>query len=127
MADFCIDRNSDPDEYFGMTPEIRSEGAAITDAIFARVTTRPATENDRSQVFLALYDSRRDEHTGQWAMTLPEENKRLLMYAFETAANAGKAGDWRYITGVLARLRQRGISTLAQAEDYDDDRSADRR
>ena len=126
VADFCIDRNSDPDEYFGMTPEIRAEVAAITDAIFARFTARPVTENDRSQVFLALYDSRRDEHTGQWAMTLPEENKRLLMYAFETAANAGKAGDWRYITGVLARLRQRGISTLAQAEDYDDDRSADR-
>lgn len=126
VADFCIDRNSDPDEYFGMTPEIRAEVAAITDAIFARFTTRPATENDRSQVFLALYDSRRDEATGQWVMTLPEENKRLLMYAFEAASNAGKSGDWRYITGVLARLRQRGIRTLAQAEDYDEDRSTER-
>ncbi len=126
VADFCIDRNSDPDEYFGMTPEIRAEVAAITDAIFARFTTRPATENDRSQVFLALYDSRMDGRTGQWAMTLPEENKRLLMYAFETAANAGKAGEWRFITGVLARLRQRGICTLEQAEDYDEARSTER-
>lgn len=126
VSDFCAGRNSDPDEYFGMTPEIRTEVAAVTDAIFARFTTRTATEHDRSQVFLALYENRRDERTGLWTMTLPEENKRLLMYAFEAAANAGKAGDWRYISGVLAKLRQRNISTLDQAEDYDDDRSAER-
>ena len=37
--------------------------------------------------------------------------------------NAGKPGDWKYIDGVLARLYQRGIESLDNAEDYDLERN----
>ena len=119
MNEFCAERGTDPECYLGVTPEIIAQAGAVTDALFARFAARRPTDNDRDQVFLALKESRVDPETGEWSVSLPEERKQLLMYAFETAANAGKSGDWRYISGVLERLWQRGIRTLEQAEDYD--------
>lgn len=46
----------------------------------------------------------------------------LLDYAFEKAAIAGKAGDWRYIDGIMSKLALRDIETVAQAREWDDDR-----
>lgn len=48
------------------------------------------------------------------------------MYAFENASAAGKGGDWKYIGGILEKLRQRGIRTLREAEKYDIYRELDR-
>ena len=50
------------------------------------------------------------------------ENLRLLEYAFETAAVAGKAGDWRYIDGIMNRLSVRDIHTPEQAREWDEER-----
>ena len=115
----------DPSLYFGVTPEIRAEVEAFTNAAFSRFAKRQPTENDDAQAFMALYSSREDPGTGNWIMTIPRDNKDLLLYAFEAASNAGKPGDWRYINGVLTKLRQRGIRTLRDAEDYDAGRTDD--
>ena len=122
IADFAAVRGMDPSLYFGMTPEIHAEVEAFTNAAFSRFAKRQPTENDDAQAFMALYSSREDPMTGNWIMTIPRDNKDLLLYAFEAASNAGKPGDWRYINGVLDRLRQRGICTLRDAEAYDLDR-----
>lgn len=122
IADFAAVRGMDPSLYFGMTPEIHAEVEAFTNAAFSRFAKRQPTENDDAQAFMALYSSREDPVTGNWIMTIPRDNKDLLLYAFEAASNAGKPGDWRYINGVLDRLRQRGIRSLRDAEAYDLDR-----
>ena len=122
LSSFLSERSTDTSLYFGSTPEIQEEVAAFTSAAFSRFADRRATENDEAQAFLALYSSEQDPQTGDWRMTIPPERKDLLLYAFEAASNAGKPGDWRYIQGVLANLSRRGILTLADAEDYDDDR-----
>lgn len=49
-------------------------------------------------------------------------NTDLLEYAFETAALAGKADDWRYIDGIMGRFAVRGIQTPEQAREWDSDR-----
>ena len=125
ISDFAAGRDMDPSLYFGVTPEIHAEVEAFTDAAFSRFAKRPPTENDDAQAFMALYSSREDPLTGNWIMTIPRDNKDLLLYAFEAASNAGKPGDWRYINGVLSKLRQRGIRTLQEAEDYDAGRTDD--
>ena len=125
ISDFAAGRDMDPSLYFGVTPEIHAEVEAFTDAAFSRFAKRPPTENDDAQAFMALYSSREDPGTGNWIMTIPRDNKDLLLYAFEAASNAGKPGDWRYINGVLTKLRQRGIRTLQEAEDYDAGRTDD--
>lgn len=79
--------------------------AADTAALFRKY--RPAakpTPLDRRMVFL-LSDSQ-----GSCA---------LLDYAFEQAQIAGKVNDWRYIAGVVRVLRDRNITTVEQAREWD--------
>ena len=109
--------------YFGMSAEIRCNVKAFTDAAFASFTDRRATGFDYAQAFQALHRSTQDPVTLTWKIELPDNARDLLLYAFEAAAAAGNGGDWRYINGVLAKLGQRGIRTLRQAEDYDYDRN----
>ena len=104
-----------------MDEEDISEAAALTSAIFSRFTKREPTKADTTKVFFATYQQAQTE-TGEYSVVFPKERKRLLMYAFEQAMNAGKPGDWKYIDGVLLRLHQRGITSLDNAEDYDYDR-----
>ena len=47
---------------------------------------------------------------------------QLLDYAFEQSGVAGKLGDWRYVGGIMDRLFARGITTEAQARQWDCDR-----
>ncbi len=121
VSDYMAGRDLDANIYFGVTPEHLATVSAYTDVIFSKFTRRTPTDTDRANVFQALRISERDEATGEWIVTFPKDNIDLLMYAFEQAARIGKPGDWRYINGVLARLAQRGIRTLNQAEDYDFD------
>lgn len=122
VAEYLGYRNLDASTYFGVSEQELATVAAYTDAIFARFARRPATDADRANVFQAIHLSERDEQTGTWTVSFPQNRIELLMYAFEQAALAGKPGDWKYINGVLGRLAQRGISTLGQAEEYDLDR-----
>ena len=124
VNDFCQGRDLDPDMYFGMSAEIRDNVKAFTDALFAKFTIRRPTEADEGQVFQAIHDNWFDG--SEWHMRLPQARKELLMYAFENANAAGKSGDWKYINGILEKLRQRNIRTLAEAEDYDINRELDR-
>ena len=119
IGEYCSERDLDPDAWFGMTGELRSEAEAFTQAAFARFAGRAPMPGDVDQMIRVLRESQLDPVTDQWRITLPQERKRLLLYAFEAAGAAGCPGDWRYILGVLARLRQRGIQTLADAENYD--------
>lgn len=122
VAEYLGYRNLDASTYFGVSEQELATVAAYTDAIFAKFARRPATDADRANVFQAIHLSERDEQTGTWTVSFPQNRIELLMYAFEQAALAGKPGDWKYINGVLGRLAQRGISTLGQAEEYDLDR-----
>jgi len=126
VSQFCQSRDLDPGIYFGMTPDIRDAIKAFTDALFAKFTTRQPTETDEAQVFQAIYQSYQNVLTGTWHMQLSQDAKDLLMYAFENAGAAGKAGDWKYVNGILEKLRQRNIRTLREAEDYDINRDLDR-
>ena len=110
--------------YFGMTGEIRESVQALTDALFDKFTTRRPTLADEAQVFQAIYEN--GQYGGEWHMSLSQARKELLMYAFENASAAGRPGDWKYINGILEKLRQRNISTLAEAEEYDINRELDR-
>ena len=123
VEEYLLDRQTQPTAYFGVEAEGLNEVAAFTEAIFARFTTRLPTKNDISNVFLAIRSQNLGDD-GVWTVTYPREQKRLLMYAFEQASDAGKAGDWKYINGVLRNLQQRGIDTVVSAEDYDYERRA---
>ena len=124
VNEFCQGRDLVPDVYFGMTEEIKTAVKAFTDALFAKFTTRRPTEADEAQVFQAIHDS---WFVGrEWRMELSQARKELLMYAFENASAAGKSGDWKYINGILEKLRQRNIRSLAEAEKYDINRELDR-
>ena len=47
-------------------------------------------------------------------------NTELLDYAFEQAQLAEKVNDWRYICGIIRSLRDRKITTVEQARQWDD-------
>lgn len=117
--DYMGTRGIDTDAYLGVTDEDKKAVAAYTEEIFKRFTNRTPTDVDRAYVFQASRRQDKDPETGELVVTFPRPAVDLLMYAFEQAAGAGKPGDWRYINGVLAKLHQRGISTVEQAETYD--------
>ncbi len=72
---------------------------------------------DESRVFQHV--ARRDESDPS-IISVQLDLCNLLEYAFKQAVAAGKPGDWRYIDGVLAKLRERGLDTLEQVEAYED-------
>lgn len=119
VADYMGYRNLDASVFFGVTDQDLASVAAYTDAIFAKLAKRPPTDADRANVFQAICRIDTDEQTGGRTVSFPQNRIELLMYAFEQAALVGKPGDWKYINGVLGRLAQRNLTTLAQVESYD--------
>lgn len=116
------ERSLNPNIFFGTTETLMSEVSSITAEIFKRLTSREATNADISEVFHAITVSVPGMTVGSTYRTISRDNLDLLLYAFEQAALAGIPGSWNYINGVLAKLSQRGIHTLAEAEAYDDTR-----
>ena len=83
---------------------------------------RPPTELDRARVFQCVTRQDWDENKQPRCQVDPDREE-LLRYAFEQAASAGQGGNWSYIQAVLERLGRRGIRSLAEAEDYDLERT----
>lgn len=107
--------------YFGYTEAIGSEIKSVTQELLD--TFRPgerATQRDELEVFHKIIDR---EGTGPegTVLTVSEEKKALLVYAFEQASLAC-AVNWRYINGIYRNMRIRDIKNVDQACDYDFDR-----
>lgn len=83
-------------------------------ALFVKFASRAPTEEDRHMVFERI--CRREGSN----VHMCKNNCDLLAYAFKQAVTAGKPGDWRYIDGVLAKLRERGLDTMEQVKAYED-------
>lgn len=127
VAEYLQNRDLDAGIYFGVTDKDLEIVSAYTDAIFSKFARRSPTDTDRANVFHAIRHSEKNEQTQEWTVAFPQERIGLLMYAFEQAALSGKPGDWKYINGVLAKLAQRGIESVEQAEEYDYDRGFSQR
>lgn len=106
-------------DYHGVTGDTIREVQLLSEKLFRQWTRRLPTKYDVTHVFLAAHVQTKDDATEEWTITFPPEKQELLAYAFESAANAGKPGDWNYINGTLRNLQQRGIETIEQAEEYD--------
>lgn len=107
--------------YFGYTEAIGNEIKSVTQELLD--TFRPgerATQRDELEVFHKITDR---EGTGPegTVLTVSEEKKALLVYAFEQASLAG-AVNWRYINGIYRNMKRRDINNVDQACDYDVDR-----
>jgi hypothetical protein len=122
VLDYLENRGGYLPTYFCSSPEVLDAAELFTTALFKRWTTRSPTKEDVAHVFFVTRRHEQNPQTGEYETSFPQDNKDLLMYAFEQASNAGKPGDWNYIGGVLRNLHQRGIKTLDQADDYDFER-----
>ena len=121
---YLQNRDLDPSQLFGTDEELLKEVREITGSIFAIFGGRPATDADASLVFQQITDYCPAPGDGNTAeRSISTNRSQLLFYAFEQAAKAGMHGNWNYIEGVLRNLAQRGITTLGDAEIYDDSRT----
>lgn len=119
--EYFDERNMTPGLYFGTTETLLSEVGSIAKEIFTRLATRTSTSADVSEVFHAITVYNPNPGPGELERSISRDALDLLLYAFEQAVRAGNPGNWNYINGVLAKLNQRGIRTLADAENYDID------
>lgn len=116
LSDFLPEIN----EYFGMTEEIKVQIKHITEELFDKYLTRSPSKQDMLKVFEYVYHSDITE-LGRANMSIDLNKKEVLEYAFRQASLSGNA-NWAYIDGILTNLRQRGLKTLDDCEDYDVDR-----
>lgn len=97
-----------PGEYHGITLDLVEETRRVADALYKKyLPGRPLAPYDYKKVFRYCGSSGR---------------AALLDYAFEQTAIAGKAGDWRYVDGIMDTLFYRGITTEEQARRWDEER-----
>ena len=97
-----------PGEYHGITLELVEETRRVADALYKKyLPGRSLAPYDYKKVFRYCGSSGRAS---------------LLDYAFEQTAIAGKAGDWRYVDGIMDTLFCRGITTEEQARRWDEER-----
>lgn len=122
LTNYLREQGSYLPDYFGVNDETLNNAQLFTTVLFRRWTNRRPTEQDVARVFFNTRHQERNPETDEWVVTFPQDDRDLLMYAFEQAANAGKPGDWNYIQGVLRNLHQRNIKNLDQAADYDFER-----
>lgn len=96
-----------PGEYGAVTVEAIDRAIRHARSLFARYLHREPEPWDCKKVFVRAFDA---------------DSAGLLEYAFETAAVAGKSGNWPYIEGILDNLAVRGIHSVAQAKAWDEER-----
>ena len=118
LMSYLRDRGLDAEAWLGSTPALRARSEALARDLFQCFADRSPTLADRAKLLPLVTVAAGAER--RW----DEDRADLLRYAFEQAALSGAGGSWPYIEGVLQRLRQRGIETLEQAEDYEWGREA---
>lgn len=116
VDDFMRQRALTLSSFPGVSQALQAQTKALTDQIFDRFVHHVPQEQDVARVYQYTAD------TTCGTQKLSQDKANLLMYAFEQAGNVGAPGNWKYIVGCLSRLHSRGITTLAQAEAYDDSR-----
>ena len=122
ISEYFGKRCLEPKTYFGTTDALLEEIDKITLSIFDGLANRKPTKADASSVFIVITRHEEDPTTKEITRRIDKDALDLLLYAFEQAVLAGTPGNWNYINGVLARLAQRNITNLADAEMYDIDR-----
>ncbi len=118
VGDYLVNRDLVLDQYFGATESTKAEVENITAQIFKRLSLRSHTEQDVYHVFEYVRVSEQLQDNS-WRISFPKDRIELLLYAFEQATQAGCSGNWNYIGGCMAKMAQRGIRTLADAENFD--------
>lgn len=116
IRNYFLNRGLTGDAYIGTSEDLMDEAQTLTSQIFAQFVGRTPTPVDCQLTF------QRVTWNGESGISITKDRLDLLLYAFEQASYSGQSGNWRYIDGVLGILASRGITTLAQAEEYDDNR-----
>lgn len=110
VGECLLDRDIDKSSYFGMTEEVWAEAAQITEELYSKFGWGMPGEVDISKVF--EYTCYREGVREETQITFKKEQVKMLVYAFEAAAKAGKPRNWNYIDGVMRKLAWRGIDTV---------------
>lgn len=122
VIEYLNSRGLHPESYLGVYEDTLATVKELATVVFQEFVCRKPNKIDFANVFLAIRDCEQDPVTEEWFVRYPLDKQELLLYAFEQSARAGRPADWNYIEGVLKNLSQRGITTLAQAEQYDEER-----
>lgn len=118
---FLNDSVDDVTRYYGWTDEVGRELKQITKELLgAYWPDHKPDKRDEQRVFELICE--REGEGRDVTIVFPERRKELLAYAFEQASKAG-AMNWNYIFGTMRTLAARGITTLQQAWEYDEERS----
>jgi len=114
LEDYWKRRRLHPDSFAKAGGELEAQTRALAGELLPRLGGRAANEADRLRVHACCTVYGEDLRP-----RFDPDRRDLLLYAFEQAAKAGCAGDWRYVDGVLDRLDGRGLRTLAEVQRYD--------
>lgn len=111
----------DLNTYFGYTESIAAEVKSVTQELFD--IFRPgyrATQRDEAEVFHKIVD-REGSGPVDTVLSVSEDRKALLVYAFEQASLVG-AVNWNYLNAIYRNFGARNIKTVDDAYAYDADR-----
>lgn len=118
---YMADGVDDLTTYFGWDEDVGRELKKITKELLgAYWPDHKPDERDEQRVFELVHECRGEGP--ETTIVFPERRKELLAYAFEQASKAG-AVNWNYIFGTMRKLAARGITTLQEAWEYDEERS----
>lgn len=118
---YMADSVDDLTAYFGWNEDVARELKQITRELLGMYwADHKPDERDEQRVFELICE--REGEGRDVTIVFPERRKELLAYAFEQASKAG-AMNWNYIFGTMRTLAARGITTLQQAWEYDEERS----
>lgn len=118
LSDFFHWNGQNIDQFFGVSESVKQEAQQVTEQLFSVYGGRLPTSTDRNYVFLETKEYFPESET----ISLNSERIKLLAYCFEQAFIKNCPGNWKFIQACMRHLESRGIKTLADIEDYDDER-----
>ena len=111
LADYARIIGENPAELQLKSPFLLKQARALAEGYTQSFAHRRATPVDLRNVLRCCY--RFDPERGPY---YDEKDGGLLTFAFEQAANTGKAENWAYILAIVDRLRAQGITCREEAE-----------